>query len=206
MVAPPRISSLDLLLRALDPDLETAADKYELLRLKITKLFCWKGCPESRADELADITLDRVAEKISGGEDVRSINSYAAGVARFVYLEYSRKNVIDAVGDDLPEATAPPEQLLNTEEDIRLACLRRCLAEVAPGDDDRRLIIGYYDPDAGDKNKDSRRRLAESLGLTVNAMKVRACRLRAKLERCINDCVYAVTKSPPRNTIDRGER
>jgi hypothetical protein len=54
-------------------------------------------------------------------------------------------------------------------------------------------VLGYYDTDAGEKTKDARKRLAESLGFTLNVLKVRACRLRMRLEACINDCVGRVT-------------
>ena len=205
MMVSPSSSGYELLFASLDPTADAAAAKYEDLRLRITKILCWKGCPESRADSLADETIDRIADKLSKGEIIQNINSYAAGVVRFVYLEYSRKNKIDAVGDDLPEVSVQPDiSILKDDEDERLACLRKCLWEVAPGDTDRRLIIGYYDSEQNEKNKDNRKHLAKTLGMTVNTLKVRACRLRAKLERCINDCVAAVTKTSDSDTINRG--
>jgi hypothetical protein len=62
------------------------------------------------------------------------------------------------------------------------------------------LVVNYYDTDAGEKAKNARRRLAGSLGLTLNALKVRACRLRMRLEACINNCVAGVTHPRPENT------
>ncbi len=202
MVDTPTTSALDHLLSSLDSDPDIAAEKYETLRQKITKLMCWKGCPESRADALADQTLDRIGEKLAQGEAIRNIASYAAGVARFVHLEYVRRSKDDAVGDDLPEVAVAPDVPVLDDEDGRMRCLRKCLGEVAPADADRNLIVAYYDAEG--KNKDNRRRLAESLGLTANALKVRACRLRAKLERCINDCVWGVTEPALRATTPRG--
>ena len=61
-------------------------------------------------------------------------------------------------------------------------------------------MIGYYDTDTGEKAKQARKRLADSLGMTVNALKVRACRLRLKLEACITDCVAGVTKRTSTDT------
>ncbi|MEZ5424629.1 MAG: hypothetical protein R2747_00060 [Pyrinomonadaceae bacterium] len=175
------------LLQRLDEDPSRAAERYEELRLKLVKFYGWRGCPASSADELADETLNRVASKLEEGVEIESLNAYACQVSRFVWLEFSRKRKEDHYGDEMPEQAVDP--VLPEEADERLVCLRKCLAEVAPDDQDRQLIIGYYDTDAGGKLKDARRSLAEKFGLKMNALKVKACRLRSKLEKCINDCV-----------------
>jgi hypothetical protein len=79
------------------------------------------------------------------------------------------------------------------------------MAEVVAGRDDRTLIIGYYDADAGEKNKEIRRALAERLGLTMTTLKVKACRIRERLEKCINECVekLSVTEMPVSDTNNR---
>ncbi len=175
-------SSFQLLIDRLDGD----PRRYEELRLKIVQILKWRGCLESHADDLADITLDRVAAKLAAGERIENINAFTAGVVRFVWLEHSRKNKIDAVGDDLPETRVEPE--LPDDPDRRIRCLRRCVATKF-SDEEKRLVISYYDTDADEKAKTARRRLAESLGLTLKALKVRSCGLRMRLEACINDCV-----------------
>ena len=189
-------SSFQLLLDRLDND----PVKYEELRLRIGHLLRWRGCSDSYVDDLVDLTFDRVAIKLSAGEQVGNINAFSAAVARFIWLEHSRKNKTDAVGDDLPETPVEPEQpdFLN-DADTRLRCLRRCVATKF-SDEDRRLVVDYYDTEAGEKAKSARKRLAESLGMTLNALKVRACRLRMKLERCINDCVANVTDAAGADT------
>src|SRR5678816_2850170 len=102
-------SSFHLLLKRLDADPATAAAKYEDLRMKIVHLLRWRGCAESHSDDLADIVLDRIAAKVADGEAIENLNAFAAGVARFVWLEHSRKYKLDAVGDDLPETPVRPE-------------------------------------------------------------------------------------------------
>ena len=191
-------SAFHILLDRLDADSTAAAEKYEVLRLKIIHILKWRGCAESHADELADVTLDRVAAKLAAGEVVENLNAFAAAVARFVSLEHSRKNKLDAVGDDLPDVPVDPD-LEFDDPDERMKCLRRCFAKTVD-DDDRSLVLGYYDTDAGEKAKEARRRLADSFGMTMNALKVRACRLRMRLEACINDCVAGVTISSGANT------
>jgi hypothetical protein len=123
---------------------------------------------------------------------VDNLNAFASAVARFVSLEQSRKNKVDAVGDDLPETPVEPDLHFLDDPDQRMKCLRRCVASKF-SEDDKQVVIGYYDTDADEKTKSARKRLADSLGLTLNALKVRACRLRMRLEECINDCVAGVT-------------
>ncbi len=179
--------SFGLLLARLDENEANAAGKYEELRLKIVKFFIWKReCAESEADALADETLDRVSAKLAQKTEIKNVNAYALEVSRFVWLENLRRKKEIAFGDDLPEIAVAPET--PEETDSRLQCLRKCLKEISKSDTDRHLIINYYGATDGEKNKIQRRNLAEKLGLTMNTLKVKACRLRERLERCINDC------------------
>lgn len=187
-------SAFEMLLARLDADPAAAVDKYEVLRLKLVKCVSWKGCPESQADALADAVLDRVAIKIEGGEEIENINAYACEVLRFVWLEHSRKTKEDTTaGDEFPDVAVAPDIAVLNDPDIRMNCLRVCLNEVVPEASDRSLIIGYYDTDPGRKNKEHRKALADKIGLTMTTLKVKACRIRARLENCINECVTRAT-------------
>ena len=195
--------SFTMLLSALDADEARAAEKYETLRFKLVNFLTWRGCSNSDADDLADLTLDRVASKIADGEKVENVPAYAGSVARFILLEHNRKKREDAAGDDLPEVPVDPDVEILKDQDERMGCLRDCLASTIPNPTDQRIIVGYYDTDSSEKNKHARKRLAESLKMSIGALKVKACRLRDKLERCINDCVDRVTKSAGNDTDQR---
>lgn len=189
------------------PSAADSAEKYELLRQKLVKCLTWKGCPEAEADALADTALDRVATKIAQGEKIENIKAYACEVLRYVWLEFIKKHREIAPGDEnMPDTAVEPNPELFDEPDVRLRCLRKCLAETVPDDKDRVLIVGYYDLDAGDKIKNVRKDLAEKLGLTMVNLKVKALRLRARLEKCINECVerLSVTKMPKSDTNKLG--
>jgi DNA-directed RNA polymerase specialized sigma24 family protein len=177
----------ETLLQRLDADQIRAAEKYEELRMKLVKFYSWRGCPDASADELADETINRVAAKLVEGIEIESLNAYACQISRFVWLEFSRKRKEDNYGDEMPEQAVEPE--IAEEPDERLNCLKKCLAEITKDDEERKLIIGYYDRNAGEKQKEARKSLAEKFGLQMNALKVKACRLRVKLEKCITDCV-----------------
>jgi hypothetical protein len=189
-------TGFEMLLARLDPDPTAAADKYEVLRLKLVKCVAWKGCPDSRADALADRVLDRVAIKIESGVEIENVNAYACEVLRYVWLEYLNKEKEDQPGEDgLPEIAVEPDIAILEDPDVRMNCLRVCLGEVVPDAGDRAVIVGYYDTDPGLKNKEHRKALAERLSITMTTLKVKACRIRARLEKCINDCVArSVTK------------
>ena len=190
------VTAFEELLKRLDADDSSiAGEKYEELRLKLVKFFHWKTeCPDySKADLLADETLDRVAAKLAQGEEIEKLDAYSYQVARFVWLEYSRKNKEDNFGEDDPVIPVAPEIFDDSDDsDVRLGCLRKCLGEIAANDTDRTLILGWYDTAEGDKNKKQRKTLAEKLELTYINAKTKACRLRERLEYCISDCVKAL--------------
>ena len=189
-------NAFELLLARLDSDSSGAAQSYEELRQKLTKFFIWRGSAESNADTLADETLDRVAAKLAQGLEIQSIKAYSCETGRYVWLEYQRKNKEDNFGDETPEIAVEAE--FPEDPDLRIACLRSCLVEITNDENDQVLILGYYDTENVGKIKDQRKSLAEKLGLTANTLKVKASRLRDRLEKCINECVRKRT-SPVTN-------
>jgi hypothetical protein len=51
----------------------------------------------------------------------------------------------------------------------------------------RELIVGYYYGERRIKI-DNRLALAKHLEITMNALSIRACRIRDKLEACVKEC------------------
>lgn len=168
----------DRLLEWLDRDREGAGRKYEEIRYKLIKFFTCRGCPVS--EELADRTIDRVANKLS--EIVGSYTGepalYFYGVARNIYLEYLKKNSAPQPRPILPEPADDVEQVH--------ACLDQCLDQLPP--DGRELILNYYQGDRAIKIE-HRKRLAQRLGIPVNALRIRAHRIRVGLQECLRRCV-----------------
>jgi len=70
--------------------------------------------------------------------------------------------------------------------EARLACLEEALAQLDPRD--QHLIRTYYQGEKREKI-DNRRRLAEKLGIGLNALRIRVLRIREKLEVPIADCM-----------------
>lgn len=166
----------------LDADEDAAAGKYEAIRQKLIKLFELRGC--SQAEDLADITFDRVSAKIEALAATYQGNpaAYFYGVARNVILE-SRRNP-RFVG--IPEAilSLPAETAEKNEKSID--CLRLCLSRLTP--QHRSLIVQYYSFEKGEKAQ-TRLALANRLDLSIDTLRTKACRIRTALQNCAFQCL-----------------
>lgn len=83
----------------------------------------------------------------------------------------------------------PAATLIDTESDEtqeRIDCLRQCLAALPQKS--RELITEYYEGE-GSAKINRRKKLAANLGMQLNALRIRACRLREKLEECMGRCL-----------------
>lgn len=178
----------------LDEGVDSGGEKYLEMRRRLASYFDRKNCLSP--DELADETLTRVARRLIEAEGIRDATpaQYCYIVAKFVFLEYQRetrrKEVSLSVLPDFARAVprVPPLEVsdpLAAEEGL-LSCLERCLQALKA--DDRELILQYYRGERRVKIN-LRRELAARLGVTVNALSIRACRIRDRLEGCVRTCV-----------------
>jgi DNA-directed RNA polymerase specialized sigma24 family protein len=180
------------LLNWLDATADSGGEMYLEMRRRLADYFDRKNC--TSPDELADETLNRVARRL---EEEGTIVSdapahYCYIVARFVFLESLRQEQPQesAETNDFRLA-APPETAEEKQEDERRwECLEHCMAKIDA--DSRQLIINYYHGEQREKI-DNRRAMAEQLGITLNALSIRSCRIRAILEDCIRKCL---TRNP----------
>lgn len=172
------------LLRVLDADAERAAQQYELVRRKLVQFFEWRG--SNAPEDLADQTVDRIARKIDEGEKIQTFQSYAAGVARMIWFEsLKRQDRQQKALDQLP----PPTEAAESEDNgstRRLECFDSCLNNLPAAA--RELILSYY---RGDKRAriEARKELSRKLEVPPSALRLRAHRIRAQIDRCISDCV-----------------
>lgn len=173
-------NDFELLLDWLDTDRETAARKYEKMRQKLIQIFCGRGCYE--AEELADITFDRVMTKVPSIVENYSGKPalYFYGVANKVYHEWIRKQS----KHEQIEFKDAIEQ--NTESNDRLECLEQCLEKLS--DEKRQIVIGYYKENKGSKIK-IRKQLAEKHEISTGALQIKLFRIRQSLHRCITNCL-----------------
>src|SRR5262249_6044986 len=163
------------------------------MRRRLVSYFDRKNCLAS--DELADETLSRVAHKLEekGGITGMSPAHYCYVVAKFVFLEnlrqakrgqYRLNELAQSHLHPANSANSNTQEALQSRERLH-ACLESCLAKLSSAD--RELIVEYY---RGEQRAKIERRaqLAARLGLSMNALTIRACRIRNKLEECMKAC------------------
>ena len=175
--------AFDKLLIVFGGDRESGSEKYLEIRGNLTRFFEWRGCPfpEDHADE----TMNRVAKKVAGGEEILNPAGYAMGVARLLLLEILKgrqreQSALTEIGQT--------SEAYEAEDDSegRLTCLRNCLQTLSS--ENRDLILQYYQGEKSEKIQ-NRKKLMERLGIPVNTLRMRALRLRERLQACVEECL-----------------
>jgi DNA-directed RNA polymerase specialized sigma24 family protein len=186
--------AFDQLLRAFDTERDNAAQKYECMRRKLVEFFEARGSdsPPDSADE----AINRVARRISEGEQIDNLNSYFYGVARLIWLEGLRSRQKEPTPlEPTHTPVAPNSAELKIERqhrEDRLNCLESCLSTLSPAN--RILIVEYYREEKGIKIE-HRKQQAERLNTTLNGLRLRASRIRAELSECVHSCLDQVGKT-----------
>lgn len=180
--------AFDRLLQQLDPDRDRAGEVYEQIRGKLTKFFQWRGV--STPDDYADRTIDRVARKIGEGAEIHAQNVYLFfhGVAINVLREHW-KEVQKAELKPLDEIQTPQAAEADPEieqKERRLQCLDGCVQRLPAN---QLVLITEYHQEQGGAKIARRNELAKQLGIPLNALRIRAYRIRGELETCISQCV-----------------
>jgi len=180
--------SFNLFLSWLNPDLDVAGREYERLRQKLIIIFNSRGCAVS--EDLADETFNRVMRRLPG-----MISSYKGAPAPYiyktahhVYLDYV-KNVWTPIPEHLPDIRQPEK---NDDDEMTYQCLDQCIQQLSPNN--RELVLNYY-RDEKQAKIDHRKKIAESLGIELNAMRIRLYRVRKTLRQCIDECLQRVLAS-----------
>ena len=170
-------ADFDRLLTWLDPDPDRAGQRYESIRWRLIAILASRGChvPE----ELADDVIDRVARRVKEIEAnyLGDKSIYFLGVMNNVHHEYLRR-------PPLPRLVATPDA--NQPSEQTYLCLDRCLDKLAPHA--REIIVQYYAAEKREKVT-LRKRIAVRFGMSSSNLRLRALRIRAKLQTCIEQCL-----------------
>lgn len=182
-------SAFQKLLQWLDAGTDSDGQQYLEMRARLARYFDRRGCLP--ADELADETLSRVEHRLQelGAITDTSPAQYCFTTAKFVFLEHTRqaRRLVQADDLEIPSAASnrsTSDEALKVEEAL-LNCLELCLKKLLSADSD--LVLEYYRGEKQEKIR-TRRKLAERLGLSSNAVTIRACRIRERLEECTRKC------------------
>jgi DNA-directed RNA polymerase specialized sigma24 family protein len=166
-------------LERLSPDLEEAGRLYTALHKKLVGFFYTQGIsdPASAADE----SIDRAALKIQSGAVVPDVGKYCLGIARNLVKEKIRvtwrehlafKKFIEALSNTSAEQVERIYSLL-----------KPCFEQL--GAEEQNLLLAYCHDAQGRARAEHRRELAETMKITVMALRIRVTRLRNNLSSCI---------------------
>lgn len=171
--------SFDALLDWLDPDREKAGIKYEEIRCRLIKIVAGRGCTE--AEDLTDEVINRVINRLTEieGEFKGDPARYFYGVANKVMMEYARKK-------QTPSQPPPPPPSDSSRIEQEYRCLEHCINRLSK--ENRELLLQYYQAE-GKAKIEQRKLLADKLGIAPNALRIRAFRIRAGLQKCVEDCM-----------------
>ena len=105
---------------------------------------------------------------------------YFFGVAKKKHLEQLKRK--PPPNPPLPES--PPDEI-----DCASECLDNCLKKLNA--EDRKLVLQYHEESKGAKIR-LRKQLAEELGVSINALRIRIFHLHSDLRQCIDLCMRNV--------------
>lgn len=185
----PTQTAFHRLLAWLDEESDSGGQRYLEIHRRLVLYFDRKNCRSP--DELADETLNRVTRRLEeeGAIITDAPAHYCYIVARFVLLESLRQMQREKPLDNKDLIAADPySSEEEPEKERQIECLERCVTKLEP--EDRELIVNYYHGELRGKIE-NRRAIAAKLGVTMNALSIRACRLRDRLEACVRDCLGA---------------
>jgi DNA-directed RNA polymerase specialized sigma24 family protein len=196
------------LLEWLDNGTDSHGQTYLEIRRRLTAYFDRRD--RRFPDDLADETLSRIGRTLErdGAIAITPQARYCYVVAKFVLLEDIRRErrhpravessgmISDSWNRGHVSSLARDEE--SADRESRLACLDRCLQEIGP--QQRALIVDYH-RDEGRAGIERRRELAKEMGISMNALGIRACRIRAALEAQMAACCGA--RQSGRATISR---
>jgi DNA-directed RNA polymerase specialized sigma24 family protein len=178
----------DRLLQWFGPDRDASARKYLEAHGKLSRYFRFNycDCPEDLADEV----MNRVARKTPPLWQGRSHTDVLLGFAHYVLKEYMRRSAcfVDGLGpgEGMNETRRGDFEASAAEEkEIRAKCIDTCLAKLPEGD--HQLLLEYHKYERGAKSA-HRKAMAEARGITLNALRLKASRLKADLGDCVRRC------------------
>lgn len=174
----------DQLLACFSADEAEASKQLLIAYLKLVRFFEWHGCDSP--DICADKTIDRAARRIDEGERIDNLMGYLNGIANYVLMEARKEQERAPLPLDPTDRHAFESPAEDEEREARLRCLDACLEKLQA--EDRAVILGYYQEEKRAKIN-FRKQMADRLGVGLNALRIRAYRIRTRLEECVIECL-----------------
>lgn len=175
----PTKEEFEKLLLWIDKDCAEAPRKLLLIQSRVTRIFISRGCVD--AEMLTDEVTNRIAVRIDNvKENFPDPQRCFSGFLDKVHREYIRDQVNQ--GTVRPPPPPRPSEVLEQEDE----CLKKCLGVLPPRE--RNIVVRYFGGE-GAQRREERKKLAIELGLTANALRIQAHRLRLKTLKCLRACL-----------------
>ena len=162
----------------LGPTRDEGEKKYGEIQSRLIRILLKKGCTDP--EDCVAQAIDRVVPKAPSLKNTYEGNPlwYFIRFALNVHKEHLHRK-------EIPFETVP-DSVIQPEVNLARECLRECLAHLAA--DQRDLVLDYH-VNVKKAKIDLHRSMAEELGLTTNALRLRVHRLRTGLEKCVLTCL-----------------
>ena len=192
-------NSLETLLMGLAAEPEDAAKAYRIVHARLTRFFDLKNMADPAT--MADEVMDRLAASLAtrGTAQIESPAAFALGIARHLLQEEWRRLAREQ--EAIREWAGIPRTEQDDEKELTMASLDHCLSRMPAAK--RELLQSYYGWSGAEKIA-HHRQMADTLGLTVNALRNRLLRARTDLLACLrqrqrdvlieNDNIHRVRK------------
>lgn len=170
--------AFELLLRWLNEDRAEAAERYEIQRLKLIRIFESRGAED--AESLADEVFNRACRKLEEGtvdlstEPARLLYGIAKKLLQEDYRKQSARRKVTGLMERGAASVAGRES--------HFVAMEMCLACLDPAD--RNLFARYMDG-AGAERIEARALLAGELGLSPGALRIKIARIRKTIADCV---------------------
>jgi DNA-directed RNA polymerase specialized sigma24 family protein len=169
-----------------DAGKNSQGQRYLEIRGRLVSFFDRKN--SLNPDDLADETLNRVSRRLTEEKiESETPEKFCYITAKFVFLESLRANHNRNIPiDEITENTLVTKDLDDKlAKEKMLDCLEHCTENLDYAN--REIIVGYYYGEERIKIA-NRKNLATKLGFSINALSIRACRIREKLHICVVKC------------------
>ena len=175
----PTPEEFEKLLAWLDSDRDEAGLKFQTIHSRVIKIFESRGCVD--AATLGDEVFNRVAVRIDTvTKNYPDLLRCCLGFVKNVYREYS-KDQLKIDNQIQPDTGRDPVELEKEDQ-----CLTECLETLTQPD--RHVFIRYFQGESRARIN-ARKKLAEDLRITANALRIRAHNLRMQMHQCVVACL-----------------
>lgn len=76
----------------------------------------------------------------------------------------------------------------DNDDNTQYECLLHCLEVLRISE--RTLVVNYYQQQ-GRAKIEQHEQMATTMGIAINALRIRACRIKQTLRKCVQECVAA---------------